>query len=381
MRILVTTPSMQGVGVDFISTVTHHLDVGGHDIDVLQFSRFARSDELDVTEVPVARTLDQMLDRTVTSSGRWLFNWVLYHRWRDVVGRRLAEAEYDVVVSDRICSAPGTLAASDYDTPTVILTTGPAATRYDSTVTDLDKTPDFWEFSPSKKAQYPFILKVHSWNRLAFRSASAVVAVSEYDAAVTRETFGVDPSVVYLPVPLEEYVADDRKPTKVTIVNPRTEKKGLDTFISVAEQLPEVPFQVAGQLYDQDMEAELDRLSNVEFLGWCDDMRSVYQNTKVLMIPSKYEEGGPRIVAEAFANGIPVVGSDLGGTPDYIGDGGEIVSEVTDIEAWVGAVTRLLTDEEYYRRKSQIAYDRRELFDLDSRVADFEEILKGAAEA
>lgn len=381
MRILVTAPSMQGIGVDFISTVTHRLDDYGHDIDVLQFSRFARSDELNVTEVPVIRTLDQMFDRTITTTGRWMFNWIFYRRWRSAVGRRLSEIDYDVVVSDRICTAPGALAAYDHDTPAVILTTGPAATRYDPSVTDMDKTPDFWTFSPSKKIQYPFISNIHQWNQKAFRSAAEVVAVSEYDAAITRETFGIEPNIIYLPVPLEKYVAEDRSPTKVTMVNPRTENKGLDIFLNIARQFPDVPFQVAGRLYDESAKPKLDQIPNVEFLGWCDEMSAVYQDTKLLLIPSKYEEGGPRIVAEAFANGIPVIGSDLGGTPDYIGDGGEIISDISNIDAWTESVTRFLEDDKYYREKSQIARDRSKLFEFEERVRDFEAVLQNVLEA
>lgn len=381
MRILITTPSMQGVGVDFISTISNRLDAYGHDVDVVQFSRHARSEELDVEEYFVNRTLDKVFGRMVTTNGRWMFNWILYHRWRSVVSDVLTEEEYDVVLSDRICSTPGTLAARDHDTPAVILTTGPAATRYDSTITDLDKTPRFWSFTPSKKVQYPFIWDVHRWNEAAFRSAAEVVAVSEYDAAITRETFGVDPTIVYLPVPLEEYVVDEHDPTTVTMVNPRTENKGLDTFLGVAKRLPDVPFQVAGKLYDPSVEREIDRLENVDFLGWCDDMRTVYQNTKLLLIPSKYEEGGPRIVAEAFANGIPVLGSELGGTPDYVGNGGEIVSEFDSVDAWTEAVRRFLNDEEYYRDRAAVARERSELFDLERRARDFEEVLERVSES
>jgi glycosyltransferase involved in cell wall biosynthesis len=378
MRILVTTPTMNGVGVDFITTIGHQLKEYGHDIDVLQFSGTSQSDQFNTTEVFVTRTLDTRLGWAVTTQGRWMFNWILYRRWRRAVRCRLADTEYDIVISDRICSAPGTLAAKDCGTPAVIITTGPAATRYDSTVTSKDKTPNFWDFTPSKKVQYPFIRSIHNWNHAAFTSAAAVIAVSEFDATITRETFNVDPAIVYLPVPLQEYVANNRTPTKVTMLNPRTENKGLDTFLEIAKRLPDVSFQIAGTLYDTAMESEIDQLPNVGFLGWCDDMRDVYSDTKLLLIPSKYEEGGPRIVAEAFANGIPVVGSDLGGTPEYVGKGGEIISAHDSVEAWTAAVERFIRDEEYYREKSRIAKQLSGQFDMEKRARDVEAILERA---
>jgi len=375
MRILITTPTMNGFGVDFISTVAHRLDEYGHKIDVIQFSGTNKSKKFDVEEILVSRTLDERLPWNITTNGRWVFNWFLYRRWRRAVRRQLSEEEYDVVISDRICTTPGTLAAQDRDIPAVVITTGPAATRYDPTVTSKDKTPVFCEFTLSKKIQYPFIYSVHRWNRKAFHSAGAVVAVSEFDASITRQTFGIEPTTVYLPVPLEEYIAEERNPTKVTMLNPRTENKGLDIFLEVAERLPDVPFQIAGTLYDESIESEIEQLPNVEHLGWCNDMRQVYCDTKLLLIPSKYEEGGPRIVAEAFANGIPVVGSELGGTPEYIGNAGEVIGSHDSIERWIAAVERFLKDEEYYHEKSKIAKERSECFDVEKRARDFEAVL------
>lgn len=376
MRVLISTSSMWGVGTDFITTVGYHLEEYGHDVDVVQFSGFPSHDRFDAREVSVMRTLDKVLDRPITSNGRWAFNWVLYRRWRRVVRQTLREGDYDTVLSDRICATPSALAARDVGVPAVMVTTGPATVRYDASLTGTDKTPDFQAFSPSKKLQYPFIWDVHRWNRAAFQSADAVVAVSEYDAAITRDTFGVEPTVVYLPVPLDEFEVDDWEPRTVTMVNPRTENKGLDTFLGVARKLPDVEFQVAGSLYDDAVEDEIDRLDNVEWHGWVDDMAAVYRTTKLLLIPSKYEEGGPRVVAEAFVNGIPVLGSPLGGTPDYVGDGGEIVEDYQSVDAWTAAVERFLSDDELYAEASASARERAALFDLDDRIGDVEAVLR-----
>jgi len=307
-----------------------------------------------------------------------MFNWLLYHRWRRIVGRQLGDKEYDVVVSDRICSAPGTLAARGRNVPAVIITTGPAAVRYDSSNDKLDKSPRLFSFSVSKKLQYPFIQNVHSWNKKAFKYAAEIVAVSDFDASITRHTFAQQPEIIFLPVRLQDFEAAEHDPTKVTMVNPRTENKGLDTFLVVAERLPDVEFQIAGSLYDGAMENKIARLDNVTFLGWCDEMREVYRNTKVLLIPSRYEEGGPRIIAEAFVNGIPVIGSDLGGIPDYIGDGGELIADYDSVQPWVEAVERFINNEKYYREKSKTARKRSQLFDIECRIDDFETVLERA---
>ena len=54
-------------------------------------------------------------------------------------------------------------------------------------------------------------------------------------------------------------------------------------------------------------------------------MASVYARARVLLVPSLWWESGPRVIVEALANGIPVIGSSSGGVPEVIGDGGIIL--------------------------------------------------------
>lgn len=60
-----------------------------------------------------------------------------------------------------------------------------------------------------------------------------------------------------------------------------------------------------------------------------------------LTTPAWREQFG-RMIVEAFATGIPVVGSDSGEVPFTVGDGGVIVAE-GDIDAWSRELDRLLT--------------------------------------
>jgi glycosyltransferase involved in cell wall biosynthesis len=60
-------------------------------------------------------------------------------------------------------------------------------------------------------------------------------------------------------------------------------------------------------------------------------------------MPDAIEQFG-RMITEAFAVGVPVVGSDSGEVPYVIGDGGVVVGE-KDTQGWVNALDRLLLDE------------------------------------
>ncbi|MGQ0561625.1 MAG: glycosyltransferase [Gemmatimonadota bacterium] len=65
----------------------------------------------------------------------------------------------------------------------------------------------------------------------------------------------------------------------------------------------------------------------------------------VLAVPSQWLETGPLVVLEAFAAGVPVVGSDLGGVRELVRDGQDgILVDATQPRAWAAAIGRLATE-------------------------------------
>ncbi|WP_324808300.1 glycosyltransferase family 4 protein [Sphingomonas sp. LY29] len=98
-------------------------------------------------------------------------------------------------------------------------------------------------------------------------------------------------------------------------------EKGVRTLIDAARLLSGAPFRVliAGK---QSRETEPFRAAAkdlpVEFLGFVEPV-SFLKCIDVLVIPSIWAEPLPRTALEAYANGVPVLGSRAGGTPDVIG--------------------------------------------------------------
>jgi len=68
----------------------------------------------------------------------------------------------------------------------------------------------------------------------------------------------------------------------------------------------------------------------------------------LLAVPSQWMETGPLVVLEAFAAGVPVLGSDLGGLADKIRDGvnGLLVRPFDSVDAWRDAIARCVRDRE-----------------------------------
>ena len=91
---------------------------------------------------------------------------------------------------------------------------------------------------------------------------------------------------------------------------------------------------------------------NVRFVGSVPEKEvpDLLREARALVLPSICYEGAPRTVVEAFAAGVPVVGSRLGAIPTIV------EQEVTGMLAapgrrdeWLSAVSRLLDDGESER--------------------------------
>lgn len=89
----------------------------------------------------------------------------------------------------------------------------------------------------------------------------------------------------------------------------------------------------------------------VEFTGQVPSthMNEVYPGLDMLIIPSltmpTWKEQFGRVIVEAMASGIPVIGSNSGAIPDVIGDAGVIVPE-GDEKALAEAIQALINDPE-----------------------------------
>lgn len=139
----------------------------------------------------------------------------------------------------------------------------------------------------------------------------------------------------------------------VTMINPHP-VKGLDTTLEIAHRLPSINFllQESWKLNSYEMaslESRLSELPNVRFAHRVSDMRSVYRQTRLLIAPSHWEEGFGMVALEAQSCGIPVIASRRGGLPEAVGDGGLLIDDYLNVDAWAQAIDSVLNDAALYR--------------------------------
>ena len=98
-----------------------------------------------------------------------------------------------------------------------------------------------------------------------------------------------------------------------------------------------------------------------------------------LLVPSQWLETGPLVVYEAFAAGIPVIGSNLGGIAELVtnGDNGILVEPHSDVSAWTRAITRFVENPDL---PVQLKSRRRPVRTMEDAAADMQTVYEKAVQ-
>lgn len=207
--------------------------------------------------------------------------------------------------------------------------------------------------------------------------ADGFLANSQFTAGAMRERFGVQAEVI---PPFFE-AANYRVPATggaVTLINPSM-NKGLMIALGLAKRFPEQPFLFVMTQQETSEErgivqAALASSPNIKVVGPYQDMRRVYEETRVLLMPSRWEEAWGRVASEAHFSGIPVLASDRGGIRESVGPGGTIVDADAGLDVWAAELDRMLSDLVHFRRLSDaaLAFSGREELRIDYQVGRLE---------
>jgi glycosyltransferase involved in cell wall biosynthesis len=185
----------------------------------------------------------------------------------------------------------------------------------------------------------------------ALAAGAQALCCSEFMRRLLAERCGVEATVLHPILPAAEYEVEPAPDGSITLINP-VAQKGFEVFLELVPRLPRERFLVVeswplgAELAA--VERRLAPLPNVRFQRRVADMREVYRQTRLLLMPSKYEEPAGRVVVEAQVSGIPVVASARGGLPEMVGAGGLLVADYLDPDAWARAVGSVLADYERF---------------------------------
>ena len=101
--------------------------------------------------------------------------------------------------------------------------------------------------------------------------------------------------------------------------------KGLEVLLDSAIHLPSTTtwsLDIGGRglaKYERYLRAKY-RMPTIKFSGYVEP-EGFFEQIDVLVVPSLWHDPSPRVINEAYARGVPVIGSSRGGIPELVADG------------------------------------------------------------
>ncbi len=228
--------------------------------------------------------------------------------------------------------------------------------------------------------------------RIGFRNIDRFVTISTYIGRLMKGQ-GVESTYVPNGIRLLPYVSHSQKKADHAIIFAgRLEKfKGLEYALralpEIVRRFPDTILTIAGSGKDK---AELEALAqslgitqHVRFLGYVPHsaMPEIYGNSTIAVVPSIWPEVCSRSGIEAMSAGLPIVGSNVGGSPDWLHDGetGYLVPP-KDPAALADAINKLFADPERLLTMGRNARAKAEEYDIELHATRIEKIYEEVIE-
>jgi glycosyltransferase involved in cell wall biosynthesis len=132
--------------------------------------------------------------------------------------------------------------------------------------------------------------------------------------------------------------------------------KGVDLFVAAAREAV-IPVRIIGSGPLQGQVSQT--YPAAEFIPWCqpEDIRNHVRDARVVVVPSRARETFGLVAFEALTSGIPVLVSNLAMISDEItAMGGALACDPHDQRAFIGALSRLASDDSLIESMSRSAH-------------------------
>jgi len=166
------------------------------------------------------------------------------------------------------------------------------------------------------------------------------------------EEWGEPPSkLIYIPnptdTPSEQELSKNRGKGNYVYIGRLHEVKGVDIIIKAITSVDNLKLDIVGDGPDRQELEELARRTDpdrVKFFGFQtgDDLKKIRAEAKAMLIPSLWYENASLSILEAFAWGVPVIGSDVGGIPETVqNDKTGFLAKMGNVDSWITALSKM----------------------------------------
>ncbi len=352
MRILVMDyeyPPLGGGGAPICRSIAQELARRGHDLDVVTMAyqdlpAFERDELVRVHRVPCRRSRIEICTTREMATYLW-------PAWRK--GQELLRSQpYDLVHAHFIFpTGPVAVAlARRGRLPLVISAHGSDIPGYNP-----------HRFQLEHKLMRP------AWGWLARQPDRIVTPSRQLANLVARAAprMAADDRLQVIPHGLRPLPYDPaaKDPRRVLMVGRLLERKGFRTMLRALRHHPlDLELHIVGDGPDmaQLQAMAADAPTTVVFHGWLENTSAqyadLYRTSSIFVFPSQMESFGV-VLGEAMMAGLACVTSDVGASPEVVGDTGILMDPDDDV-ALAGHLARLLADPVLVRTMGDAAHER-----------------------
>jgi 1,2-diacylglycerol-3-alpha-glucose alpha-1,2-glucosyltransferase len=224
----------------------------------------------------------------------------------------------------------------------------------------------------------------------AYNLADIILSPTEYTRGLVT-AYGISPKKVLIQsngVALDKYYknevkrVDGRKAyalsdTVVGTVGAAIPRKGIDTFLLLANKFTQNSFVWFGTIYGAAMVQALPKTlpANVRFTGYVPDILEAFNTLDIFIFPS-YEENQGMVILEAAAIGLPILVRDIPVYRGWLVDG-ENCLKAKDEADFIVKLGRLIEDKDLRAKLSRGALELAKHESLETLSNRLEQIYKG----
>lgn len=200
-----------------------------------------------------------------------------------------------------------------------------------------------------------------------FNSTDLVIVLSNHWSELIKKEYGenVNTKVLYNPCPLVENIKNDRDKSNdryILFAGTLIERKGYEclikAFANIINDFPDWKLVLAGNGETdkaKKMIEDYKATQSIILKGWIDreSMNELYNNASIYCLASS-GEGFPMVVLEAWAYGVPVVTTLVGGLPDIVIDGvNALTFDYNNVEQLQEQLSKLMLDSSLRKKLSE----------------------------
>ena len=204
----------------------------------------------------------------------------------------------------------------------------------------------------------------------AVEKSDLVVANSKFMAKRIKEIFGKEAEIIYPIIEVEKLEKIKMPPFSerkyITLIGAEF-IKGREIVEKIAKKMRNHNFLIVGRGFEKPFQKE-----NILYFPWQKDVLEIYKKTKLVLIPSVWEEAFCRVGVEAMALGILVLGSNKGGIPEVL-DEEFIVKDLWNIDKWCQKIEFLL---KHYQKIAPLLKEKAKKFEAKIQIEKFRKIVK-----